>query len=156
MTKTRLSQHVQKAEHINWGWFGILHVTFSSRIHKVREQNIKDLHLLCHLMWPRWFNFLVHDLSVYILLDFASLLHMLFAYKVERKNDKKLKKVILPTYLSYFFFLACNPKCCTQMYFHAVESVWPPKKRPNIQKFHQFCLNLMRLMTAHSSELAIF
>ena len=25
MTKNRFSQHVQKTEHINWGWFGILH-----------------------------------------------------------------------------------------------------------------------------------
>ena len=27
-------------------------------------QKVRDLHFLCHLIWPRWFNFLVHDLSV--------------------------------------------------------------------------------------------
>ena len=25
ITKNRFSQHVQKTEHINWGWFGIPH-----------------------------------------------------------------------------------------------------------------------------------
>ena len=27
-------------------------------------QKVRDLHFLRHLTWPRWFNFLVHDLSV--------------------------------------------------------------------------------------------
>ena len=30
------------------------------------DQKVRDLHFLCHLIWSRWFNFLVHDLSVSI------------------------------------------------------------------------------------------
>ena len=78
MTKNRFLQHVQKTEQINWAWFGIPHAAerklfqnvtfFLKNPQKVIKNNIfyqkvRDLHFLCHLIWLRWFNFLVHDLS---------------------------------------------------------------------------------------------
>ena len=66
-----------------------------------------DLHFLCHLIWPRWFNFLVHECLNLTRFCFS----VSYALCISRKksNDKKVKKKskILPTYLSYFFG-ACN------------------------------------------------
>ena len=117
MTKNRFLQHVQKTEQINWVWFGIPHAAkrklfpkcyfFLKNPQKVIKNNIfnqkvRNLHFLCHLIWPRWFNFLVHDLSAYIWLDFALVFHMLFVYsrkkKQWQKSEKKNKKSYLPTY----------------------------------------------------------
>ena len=55
---------------------------------------------------PRWFNFLVHNLSAWVWLDFASVFHMLFAYS-RKKYDKKGKKY--PTYLTILFFWSMQP-----------------------------------------------
>ena len=41
--------------------FGKIYAEYSK---KFWEKNNRDLHFLCHLVWPRWFNFLVHDLIV--------------------------------------------------------------------------------------------
>ena len=50
--------------------------------------------------------------------------HMHFVYSRKKSNDKKGKKYQNHTiYLSYFLFWACNQQCCTQTYFHTVESV---------------------------------
>ena len=112
MTKNRFLQHVQKTEHINWAWFGIPHAAqrklfpkcnfFSQESTKSYRritffyQKVRDLHFLCHLIWPRWFNFIVHDLSVYIWLDFVSVFHMIFVYSRKKTNDKKVKKIKKP------------------------------------------------------------
>ena len=67
-------------------------------------QKVIDLHFLHHLIWPRWFYFLVHDLSVSIWLDFASVLHMLFVQSRKKnwqkspKKKNKNKKSYPPTY----------------------------------------------------------
>ena len=53
------------------------------------NQKVRNLHFLCHLIWPRWFNFLVHDLSAYIWLDFPSVFHMLFVYSRKKKTMTK-------------------------------------------------------------------
>ena len=37
MTKNRFSQHVQKTEHINWGWFGILYVAQRKHLPKFQR-----------------------------------------------------------------------------------------------------------------------
>ena len=59
-----------------------------------------DLHFLCHLIWPRWFNFLVHECLN--LTRFSSVFHMLFAYSRKKKALikmwKKNQKFYLPTY----------------------------------------------------------
>ena len=118
--------------YINWTLFGIPHAAqrklfpkcnfFSQQSAKSYRkitflyQKVRDLHFLCHLIWPRCFNFLVHE----------CLSHECFIcsfYSVEKKTMTiKWKKNKSPTYLSYFFG-ACNHQCCTQMYFHTVESV---------------------------------
>ena len=36
MTKNRLSQHVQKIEHINWGWFGTLQCCSKETVSKMQ------------------------------------------------------------------------------------------------------------------------
>ena len=65
-------------------------------------QKVRNLHFLCHLIWPRWFNFLVHDFSAYIWRDFALVFYMLFVYsrkkKQWQKSEKKNKKFYLSTY----------------------------------------------------------
>ena len=57
-------------------------------------QKVRDSHFLCHLIWSRWFNFLVYDLSVLIWLDVASGFHMLFVYSRKTKQWQKVKKRI--------------------------------------------------------------
>ena len=52
MTKNRFSQHVQKTEHINWVWFGILHAAQRKLFpkfnffHKNPQKVIEDEHFL--------------------------------------------------------------------------------------------------------------
>ena len=49
---------------------------------------------------------------------------MLFAYSRKKAMTKKVeKKIKNPTYLPILFSAACNLQCCTQTYFHTVESV---------------------------------
>ena len=71
--KKRFLQHVQKTEHVNLAWSGIPHAAqrkffpkfnfFCKNSQKVIEEEylFTNLHFLCHLIWPRWFNFLVHE-----------------------------------------------------------------------------------------------
>ena len=68
MTKNRFLQHVQKTDDINWAWSEITDGAQRKLFPKCKffwknPQKV-DLHFLCHLIWPSWFNFLVHDLSV--------------------------------------------------------------------------------------------
>ena len=57
------------------------------------------MRLLCHLMWSRWFKFLVIDFSILrFWLDFASVFP--YCLCVEKKKSN------LPT----LFYWACNPK----------------------------------------------
>ena len=73
--------------------------------------------------WPiGWFNFLVHDLSVEIWLDFASVFHTLSVQLKTKWQKSEKKKKFLHTYLFYFFG-ACNSQCSAQTYFHTVEPV---------------------------------
>ena len=136
-------QLVQKTEHINWAWFGIPDTaqkkllpecnilegeelqesTKSYKIIIFFYQKVRYFHFLWQLIWPRWFNFLVHDLSVYIWLVFTSVFHMLLVYNRKKKITKKWKKEKNPSYLSILFFGACNHQCCTETYVHSVESV---------------------------------
>ena len=123
MTKNRFLKYVQKTEHVNWAWFGIPHAAqnklfprcnFFARIHKKLEKNNNFLPksqifaFSMHLIWPGWFNFLVHNLIVFIWPDFVSVFHMLFVDSRKKKvtkmftMPKKWKKKFLPTYLSYF------------------------------------------------------
>ena len=73
----RYLQQNQKTEHINWAWFGIPHPaqmklfpkcnffsqesTNSYRKITLFYQKVRVLNFLCHLIWLRWFNFLVHE-----------------------------------------------------------------------------------------------
>ena len=75
--KNRFLQHVQKTEHINLAWIGIPYAAqrklfpkcnfFPQESTKVIQeeyffyQKVRDFHFLCHLIWPRWFSFLVHE-----------------------------------------------------------------------------------------------
>ena len=123
MTKNRFLQHVQKTGHINWAWFGIAHATqsklfstcnfFSQEPTKSYKriiffyQKVRNLPFLCLLIWLRWFNFIVQNLSVSIWLNFASVFDKLFVNSNKKQWQKSGKK-ILPTYLSYFSGV-CTP-----------------------------------------------
>ena len=84
-------------------------VIISTRIHKkLKKNNIfwlkskRFLHLLCYLMWPRWFSSWLECLNLtrfFLSVSYAN-------WKEKKKNnDKKLKKKkkLLPTYVSCFF-----------------------------------------------------
>ena len=107
---------------------------FLARIHKkllknnIFYQKVRDLRFPYHLIWPRWFNFLVHDFECLNLSRFCfSVSYALCIQQKKKTMTKKWKKTLknstyLPTYLSDFFG-ACNPQYRTQTYFHTVESV---------------------------------
>ena len=128
MTRNRFLQHAQKTEHINWAWFGIPHAgqrklfpkceffsqesTKSYRRITYFYQKFRDLHFLCHLIWPRWFNFLVNECLNLTRFCFS----VSYAPCIQQKKimTKNWKKKILPTYLPILFFGTCNPQCRTQ------------------------------------------
>ena len=138
-------------------------VTFSARIHKSTKscrrltffnKNVRVLHLLWHLMWLRWLNFLVYGLSVYIWLGFALVFHMLFVYSMKKNQWLKFEKRILPTYLFYFFehlTASAVPSAIPRLIFMLLNQYGRSKMNRNSLTFHQFCLTLISLITVHSS-----
>ena len=73
------------------------------------------MYFLCHLIWPRWFNFL-----------FASVFHMLFIYSRKKTMTKKWKKILL-TYLSYFLEHV-TPSAVPRHIFILLNQYWISKK----------------------------
>ena len=121
MTKNRFLQHVQKTEHINWAWFGIPHAAqkklftkcnffsqeFTKSYRKITffYQNVRDLHFLCHFIWPRWSNFLVHEC-----LNLTRFCFSVFVYSRKKTMTKKWKKKksYLRTYPVFLEHLTCS------------------------------------------------
>ena len=115
MTKNRFLQYVQKTEHINWAWFEIPHAaqrklfpkcnffsqesTKSNRRITLFYQKVRYLHFLCHLIWLRWFNVLVHECLNLTRFCFNVSYDLLCSRKKNNgKKVKKKKKFYLPTY----------------------------------------------------------
>ena len=100
--------HTMKTEHINWAWFLIPHAAqgkiFPTCNFFLEEstksyikitffyQKVRDFPFLCHLIWPRWFNFLVHECLNLIRFCF-SVPYALCIYTVEKKPMTKNWKI---------------------------------------------------------------
>ena len=110
-----------KTEHINWAWFLIPHAAqgkiFPTCNFFLEEstksyikitffyQKVRDFPFLCHLIWPRWFNFLVHECLNLIRFCF-NVPYALCIYTVEKNQ---WQKKILPNFLPTLFFWSMQP-----------------------------------------------
>ena len=60
---------------------------------------VRDLHLLSHLMWSRWFNFLFKLFEYTTILFTRFCICYPYALCIEKKNNDKRKSIKNPTYL---------------------------------------------------------
>ena len=68
-------------------YFKRFYVYFGTTTSCIRHEKVRDLHLRCHLMRSRWFNFLI-------------LLQCSICFSHRKNNDKKVT-----TYLLYIFYV---------------------------------------------------
>ena len=71
--------------------FKIFHVSLGTTTSCICPRKVKDLHFRCHLMWSRWFNFLI-----LLQCSICSL------YRKKKKIKKVTSYLLLPTYSNFF------------------------------------------------------
>ena len=62
-------------------------------------QKVRNLHFLCHLIWPRWFNFLVHECLNLTRFFFSVSYALCIQWKIKAMTKKWKKN---PTYLATY------------------------------------------------------